>query len=90
MGREKRLWNNVVAASFGSLGTGAMLGEKAGCGRVSEEAEVRLSCLLSMTLLSRCQINWMVCGVKIVFNLHCLDFLQYTCLTCGSPVKQGI
>ena len=34
---QKWLWNHVVAASFGGLGTGAILGGKAGCGRVSEE-----------------------------------------------------
>ena len=79
-----------MAASIGGLGTAEMLGDKAGCGRVSEEVgtlNLMLgSCLLSMTLLSRCAINWVVCGVKIVFNIHCLDFLQYTCLNRGSPV----
>ena len=68
-----------------------MLGGKAGYGRVSEEVgtlNLMLGlCLLSMTLLSRCATNWMVCGVKIVFNIHCLDFLQYTCLNRGSPVN---
>jgi hypothetical protein len=64
-------------------------------GWVSEEVgtlnlmlcDVVVACLLSMTLLIRCPINWVVCGVKIVFNIHCLDFLQYTCLNCGSPVN---
>ena len=59
---QKRLWNKVVAASFGGLGE--MLGVKAGCGRVSEEVgtlNLMLgSCLLSMTLLVRCPINWVV------------------------------
>ena len=67
-----------------------MLGGKTGCGRVSEEVgtlNLMLGlCLLSMTLLSRCATNWMVCGVKIVFNIHCLDFLRHTCLNRGSPV----
>ena len=80
-----------MAASFGGLCTGAMLAGKAGCARVSEEVgtlNVMLgSCLLSMTLLIRCLINWVVCGVKMVFNIHCLDFLQYTGLNSGSPVN---
>ena len=88
---QKRLLNKVVAASFVGLGTGAMLAGKAGCARVSEEVgtfNVMLgSCLLSMTLLMRCLINSVVCGVKMVFNIHCLDFLQYTCLNRGSPVN---
>ena len=87
---QKRLWNKVGAASFG-FGTGKMLGGKTGCGRVSEEVgtlNLMLgSCLLSMTLLIRCPINWVVFGVKIVFNIHCLDFLQCTCLNRGSPVN---
>ena len=98
------LWEEVSEAaleqSCGSLlwfrFRGKMLGDKAGCGRVSEEVgtlnlmlcDVVVACLLSMTLLIRCPINWVVCGVKIVFNIHCLDFLQSTCLNRGSPVNE--
>ena len=82
---QKRLWNKVVAASIGGLGTAEMLGGKAGCGGVSEEVgtlNLMLgSCLLSMTLLIRCPINWWVCGVKIVFNT-----ISIAWTSCSPPV----
>ena len=50
---QKRLLNDVFAASFGGFGTGVMLGGKAGCGRMS---------LFSMTVIS-VWINLVVCGL---------------------------
>ena len=63
---QKRLLNDVFAASFGGFGTGVMLGGKAGCGRMSEEVgPLNLMFglrLFSMTVIS-VWINLVVCGL---------------------------
>ena len=79
---QKQLLNNALAVSFDGFGKGAMLGGKSGCGRASEEVGFRNLMfglrLLSRTLSMRSPTNFVVCDVKTFFNIHCLDFLQYT------------